>query len=300
VSNAFTQRALQVRWDYIEDHWHAEEVLGEAGAQFVKTHSVCTSNHELVVAMTLLTGMAPLTNGATVSIFPGHVSPLNVMSVLVGYPQTRKSQMTKLLKTIGDSLDEHMLSVAKQRIQAGADDEAGDEPTDVPPPKIFMTSCVLASFTPAVLFERCSGDFVFVQNTDDFPAVNWKEPLFMGRLANVDEVYAIFQELGLVQDDSRRRSGASAGSAVNPHAGVFNRFLQFGECKGHADIRQLRGSRCAPCFFRFRRKYAPRDRGPDGTRRHRQSHGGDQRAHLIFWSASSSATFCLAGWVQTA
>ncbi len=50
----------------------------------------------------------------------------------------------------------------------------------------------------------------------------------MGRLANVDEVYAVFQDLGLVQEEARRRSSQTP-SAVNPHAGALNRLLQFGD-----------------------------------------------------------------------
>ena len=47
-------------------------------------------------------------------------------------------------------------------------------------------------------------------------------------LANIDEVYAPFTDLGLLQEESRRRQSAGS-AAVNSHAGTFNRFLQFGE-----------------------------------------------------------------------
>lgn len=58
----------------MEDLWDAEFVLGAAGAQFVQSHAVRASCHEFVTAMTLLIGLAPLTNGATISIFPGRRS----------------------------------------------------------------------------------------------------------------------------------------------------------------------------------------------------------------------------------
>jgi hypothetical protein len=107
---------VQPRWSHVEEHWDGEAILRRRGAPFVKSHCVRSSCHELSVAMTLLSGMAPLTNGATISIFPGQHSPLNITTVLVGYPQTRKYQMSKLLKSIGDVLDETIHASAKARV----------------------------------------------------------------------------------------------------------------------------------------------------------------------------------------
>eukprot|EP00969_Alexandrium_andersonii_P023770 1037773-Alexandrium_andersonii.AAC.1 len=87
-------------WDAVAAAWQPEAILGPVGSQFVRAHAARTSNHELHVAMACLAALAPLTNGAGVSIFPGATSPLNAMMILVGYPQTRKSQMTKLAKDI--------------------------------------------------------------------------------------------------------------------------------------------------------------------------------------------------------
>eukprot|EP00969_Alexandrium_andersonii_P139934 6190322-Alexandrium_andersonii.AAC.1 len=57
--------------------------------------------------------LAPLTNGAGVSVFPGATSPLNAMMILVGYPQTRKSQMAKLAKDIVEELDVYVREIAE-------------------------------------------------------------------------------------------------------------------------------------------------------------------------------------------
>ena len=81
-----------------------------------------------------------------------------------------------------------------------------------------------------MLFERCSGDYRQVQNAKDFDGADLDRSLHFGRLANVDEVYAFFQDFGLVQEDGKRRGSSNAQCAVNPHAGTLNRFLQFGEC----------------------------------------------------------------------
>jgi hypothetical protein len=36
----------------------------------------------------------------------------------------------------------------------------------------------------------------------------------LGRLVNADEVYAIFQELGLVSEEARKKSGSSGGGLL--------------------------------------------------------------------------------------
>eukprot|EP00974_Lingulodinium_polyedra_P113139 10951231-Lingulodinium_polyedra.AAC.1 len=72
------------------------------------SHAVRTSKRPVNVAMTLLGGVAPLMSGAKIGLFPGHLSPLNILALQVGYPQTRKSQTTALLKTMGECLDAHI------------------------------------------------------------------------------------------------------------------------------------------------------------------------------------------------
>eukprot|EP00959_Pyramimonas_sp_CCMP1952_P133541 2792494-Pyramimonas_sp.AAC.1 len=60
--------------------------------------------------------MAPLTNGANIKTFPGSPTQLNVVAVLTNFPQTRKSQMTKLAKEIGDCLDAKILAKLEAKV----------------------------------------------------------------------------------------------------------------------------------------------------------------------------------------
>ena len=99
--------------------------------------------------MNLITGFAGCCNGATISIFPGHDSPLNVISLLVNYPQTRKSQMTNLLKIIGDTLDDHIKSKATT-ICDTSNDNLSDADAKDDPAKLQLAFAVLSSFTPTV------------------------------------------------------------------------------------------------------------------------------------------------------
>ena len=213
--------------EHVRTRWEAdaEFILGKKGAQFVKTHAIRTSNHEFTVFMTLLTDMGALTNGGTMGIFPGNWSPLNQVGVLVGRSQTRKSQMTGLTREIATTVDAYVRELAESRLDA-------EENAERQKKKLKMTSVSLSSFTPAAFFERCSGDFAPVQNPEDFKeSTGLNNPLFQGRVANIDEVYQFFADLGLVSADTTKKKGTpGASSAVNEHAGVFNRYIQFGDC----------------------------------------------------------------------
>ena len=93
-----------------------EFILGPAGAQFVKTHAIKTSNDTFNVVMTLVCAMASLTNGATIAMFPGQDSPLNCVAVLVGFLQTQKSQMTGLLQKVATEIDRHVRDTVQAKL----------------------------------------------------------------------------------------------------------------------------------------------------------------------------------------
>lgn len=237
-------------WHAVEELFDPELVFGKKGYQFVLTHAIRTSNHPFVVGMTLLGSMCPLMNGAAVRIFPGSVSPLNVLCILINYPQTRKSQHTKIIKIIGDALDKHVLDEAEAAVKrlldededSGADgrhpDENDNEPSaraDAAPerpskrPRLQVASSTISCFTPEAFFERFSGDYPQIQNAADVGAEMLSGSLHFGRMANPDEAYAQFSAFGFTHDDSRR-GGAAGALAVNQHAGAVNRLLQYGEC----------------------------------------------------------------------
>ena len=208
--------------EFVTANFKIEVIFLKKGASVIRAHAVRASVHELTAAVTFLTNMSPLMNGATVGIFPGSESPVNAVSINVGYPQTRKSTMTKATKDFGEELDAQVRQVVNDILVSNdATAEAG---------RIKVTTSVLSSFTPAVLFERCSGDYAQVQDAASIQCDGLAAGLHMGRLANIDEVYACFQEFGLVHDEGKGRKGGGGGNVVNQHVGTFNRFLQFGEC----------------------------------------------------------------------
>ena len=150
------RKEMQQAWQVVEQSFSADAILGPRGAQFVKSHSVRTSSHEFCVTMAILAGLAPLTNGATIDIFPGHCSLLNIMAVLVNYPQTRKSQLTKLVKTMGDELDAHVKARARALVEDEEDEvDSGRGPSieSTGPCKIiFPWGCFSTALVPAAVF----------------------------------------------------------------------------------------------------------------------------------------------------
>lgn len=128
--------------------------------------------------MTFLGALAPLMNGAAVQVFPGDASPVNVIATLVNYPQTRKSQNTKLVKTIADVLDKHVATLAERAVARALAAQAleGGAPAEThvdKKPRLQVSSSTLTSFTPEVFFERFSGDFQQLQNAADIGLPDW-------------------------------------------------------------------------------------------------------------------------------
>ena len=219
-------------WDALLENLDMKFVFGEKGYQFVLSHAIRASNHAFVTGVTFVTALSPLTNGAAVDIFPGNPSQLNVIAVLVNYPQTRKSQMTKLVKTVVDELDKYIAGLINQAVQKHVADqqERDTEGAGLAVPRPDVVSASISSFTPEIFFERCSGDFSQFANSKDVGMHSLRGTCHYGRFANVDEAYAALSVFGLVQDEGRRSSSSSqANLAVNQHAGALNRLVQFGE-----------------------------------------------------------------------
>ena len=80
-------------------------ILGHADAQFVKTHVIKTSNDTFHVVMTLACVMVSFSDGATVTMFPGH---FNCVAVLVESAQTLTSRMVNLLRNAATEINRHV------------------------------------------------------------------------------------------------------------------------------------------------------------------------------------------------
>eukprot|EP00974_Lingulodinium_polyedra_P009341 894339-Lingulodinium_polyedra.AAC.1 len=193
---------MTAAWDAVAS-LDTAAVWGKQGLEFVLSHAVSASTHEFATATTMLASMAPLTNGAQIAAFPGFATPLNVVAVMVNYPQSRKSQLTGFAKAVGDALDARARRVASAAYQPQRD---GRELPDVPAvaPQLAVSSSVLASFTPEAFFERVSGDYAQIRNWEKMPPPCPSGSVHFGRMANVDEVYGVFASFGLAPDDAKK------------------------------------------------------------------------------------------------
>ena len=191
MSNSAQQNKteMEAAWSFIDANFDPEFLCGQEGYQFVLYHAIRSSTHPLVTGVTLLAAMAPLTNGGNIQIFPGAATQLNILAVLVNYHQTQKSQMTKITKDIGDCLDAHILDLLKKKTEETL--ESQNRPVQEPhvparprvPPRV--ASAVLASFTPAKFFVKCSGDAEQLDNADDIGLPSMRGSVHLRRLANL-------------------------------------------------------------------------------------------------------------------
>ena len=99
--------------------------IGPAGAQFVQTHAIKTSNDTFNVVLTLVCAMASWTDGATIAMLPGQDSPLNCVAVMVGFHQARKSRMTGLLHKVATEIHRHVRDCPGETRRHGNDCQCG-------------------------------------------------------------------------------------------------------------------------------------------------------------------------------
>ena len=74
------------------------------------------------------------------------------MAVLVNYPQRRKSQMTKLVRHIGEAIDSALRERAVRGVLTYFEGIGTEAPADFDR-NLELTTAVLTSFTPKVFFE---------------------------------------------------------------------------------------------------------------------------------------------------
>ena len=90
----------------------------------------------------------------------------------MNYPQTRKSQNTKLVKILADALDAHVAALAEEAVSRSLakQGDAGPQQADTSgakKPRLRVASSTITCFTPEVFFERFSGDFQQLCNADE-------------------------------------------------------------------------------------------------------------------------------------
>ena len=214
-------------WDFVNEHYDSDDILGRQCSQTMLLYSVRASHHELPVALSFMSGLFALTNGATIEAFPGASSPLMLAVINVNYPQTRKSANYACLHKLGCAMDAEVYTRAVYEEFMSARAEGSEPPTPVEmanrkPSSLQVASSTLTTFTEAAFFQRCSGDFEQVtQSTVLGGRVHY------GCLINLDEAYKLFRMLGLLTSAAHSKSSDS-GAGVTDAASEFNRLMQTG------------------------------------------------------------------------
>lgn len=105
---------LELAWKVVQDECILPDLFGDVGASFLEETAAVRCLHPLRVGVTCLATMAALANGATVQIWT-EASPLTVAVVLVNPPQSRKSQTTSLVRSMGLRMDAFSQDYAGER-----------------------------------------------------------------------------------------------------------------------------------------------------------------------------------------
>lgn len=130
---------IEHAWNLAEPHYDVEELFGQVGSLFLQEQAAKKCLHTLPIAMSVLAGLAPLSNGGLVRIW-SEPTPLVLATVLINPPQSRKSQTTSLLREIGTVIDE--TSHARERAHV--------LPDSAPQEDEALPSNILEGFTPEV------------------------------------------------------------------------------------------------------------------------------------------------------
>ena len=179
----------------MDSHYDAQELWGAGGEQLVLWHSALRCHRDFPLGCGFLALAAACSNGACCQAFGESPSPLFVWVINSNFPQTRKSELCKLLSSggaeLGRLLREHFLAKwlsarddAVARREAGADE--AEEPT--------LQSVEIPNATAVELFHRLSADWGMVRNFDasmlkGFKVLARNDRLWMSMLINDDEFY---------------------------------------------------------------------------------------------------------------
>ena len=204
---------MEAAWDYVDAHYHTEEIFGDDGSQIILRLATRASHPELPYALSILAGLVGCANGARISVFPcDDLAPISMVFLNINYPQTRKSQIASAIAKIGTAADKK----AQKRAQTAAAADA---------PQVTLWSTTLSSFTEPAFFQRCAGDWC--QNTDENAPEAVSGRFHFSTLLNLDEAYKFLKMLGLVSQASSGDKKVDA-AAVPDAASEFNKLMQVG------------------------------------------------------------------------
>eukprot|EP00435_Cladocopium_sp_Y103_P074919 s47_g52.t1 len=193
-------------WDYVDSKFDVHRCFGEDGGEQIARLSAQACAHPFSFGMGLLTSLLGCCNGGTIAAFPGSLTPLSLMSIVVNPKQTRKSGITNVMNKVGDVVD----AVASERASAVL-----GQPTR-------LQSTLLNTFSEAAFWQRASSswDQRLPGEAQDKDKMRFHHSLLLG----LDECYRMFRFLGLTVSNS----SSSKEQGLTDSASQFNALMQSG------------------------------------------------------------------------
>ena len=217
--------SMKASWAWIDAHYNALELWGEPGEQMVLWQSALRCHGDLPIGTGLLALAAAASNGATSPIFGDKPTPLFFWGINSNYPQTRKSELCKMLTDGADHLNtlisqDLLVKWEAAVAEAGQRRVAGIEHLGQP----CLESIEIPNSTITEVFNRLSADWPMVRNFDEsgmraLGLMKTNSRVWYGMLINDDEFYNKANELNLLTSDSHKLSD------VNDHQSTLNLFV---------------------------------------------------------------------------
>ena len=220
-------------WAWLDANYNASLIWGDSGNQLVSWHAAMRCHGHLPIACAFLALASAASNGALTFLFGDDLTPLFVWFLNNNYPQTRKTEITKVLSQGAAELDrlikENFMERWRQRRAAinGQRERAGLPPLTVPEPVIHTIE--IPNMTPSEMFVRLAGDWMMVSNAVECLAEEWKLTeggrLHFSNLVNDDEFYQKATDFRLITGDAKKLT------EVCEHQSTLNRLVTMGDVK---------------------------------------------------------------------
>ena len=189
--------AMKRAWQWLQANYKAEEIWGSSGAEMLAWYAAVHAHGDLPIACAFLALASAASNGALTHLFGDGLTPLFVWFLNNNYPQTRKTEITKIMARGAAALDslikEHFLGKWRAQRDAinAAQADRGFPALDPPTPVIETIE--IANMTPTEMCVRLAGDWPMVTNAQDSCSDEWglskNGRIFFSSLVNDDEFY---------------------------------------------------------------------------------------------------------------
>ena len=259
--------AMETQWAWLEAHYNIHDIFSNDGAQLILWQSALRSHGDFPIGVFTMSLATACSNGARTRAFGDGTTPLFMWALNSNYPQSRKSELTKMLSQGGDALNAcikkhlHRLWVRARNAERNAADDINAY--EIPPAPV-LRSVEIPNTTAEELFHRLSPDWKMLLNAKQSKCIVWKllpywmknlAIVYCGRLINDDEFYNKANEFKMLTLDKTKLM------EISEHQSSLNLFVttgtvkratkssgEFGVATGSIGVTAGGGSNLHPCM----------------------------------------------------